>query len=129
MLLSGGQGGSYAAGSLVLKPVDDPQSAVWCAELCREIEGEGFRLSPPVAARSGEWTVEGWAAWRWVEGEHAPGRWGEVFEVARALHRALEGVPRPHFLDRRSDPWWIGARVAWGEGEPERPSPSRNRAG
>lgn len=119
VLLPGGERRTYAAGSLVLKPVADPQSAAWCAELCRDIEGEGFRVPPPVATRSGEWTVDGWAAWQWVEGEHAEGRWRAVFDVARAFHRALEGVSRPDFLDRRSDPWWVGAQVAWGEREPD----------
>ena len=121
MLLPGGQGGSYAAGSLVLKPTHDPQSTAWCAELCRDLSGEGFRVAPPVATRDGDWTVEGWAAWQWIEGEHIVGRWAETFDVARAFHRALEGVARPDFVDHRSDPWWVGAAVAWGECDADAP--------
>jgi len=120
--LPGGQGGSYAAGSLVLKPTGDPVSTAWCAELCRDLRGEGFRVAPPVATREGDWTVDGWAAWQWVEGEPAEDRWAAVFEVAEAFHRALEGIARPDFLHRRSDPWWVAAAVAWGEREPELPS-------
>jgi hypothetical protein len=74
VLLSGGQGGSYAAGSLVIKPTDDPQSTARCAELCRDLGGDGFRVATGGATRDGEWTVEGWAAWQWLEGEHAEGR-------------------------------------------------------
>jgi uncharacterized protein (TIGR02569 family) len=35
--------------------------------------------------------------------------------VGERFHAALRGIPRPPFLDRRSSPWAISDRVAWGE--------------
>src|SRR5206468_12896903 len=44
-----------------------------------------------------------------------PGRWGEIVEVGESFHRALAGVERPDFIDRRTHQWAIADRVAWGE--------------
>jgi len=38
-----------------------------------------------------------------------------VLSAGRAFHAALRQVPRPDFLDRRTHPWAVGDRVAWGE--------------
>ena len=59
--------------------------------------------------------VEGWCAWEAVEGRHEERRWGEILAVGERFHAALVGVPCPSFIARRTDPWAIGDRVAWGE--------------
>ena len=38
-----------------------------------------------------------------------------VIAVGERFHAAIAGVPRPPFLDRRTNHWAIGERVAWSE--------------
>ncbi len=114
--LSGGQGESWRADDLVLKPIGDADEAEWTAELLASLPEAGFRVPRPVAASSGAWTVAGWAAWSWVAGvHHKQARWTDILDICQALHVALEDVPRPLFLDRRTNPWTAGDRAAWGE--------------
>jgi Ser/Thr protein kinase RdoA (MazF antagonist) len=42
-------------------------------------------------------------------------RWPQVLEAGEAFHAVLVDQPRPAFLDRRTHPWSIGDRAAWGE--------------
>jgi uncharacterized protein (TIGR02569 family) len=63
--------------------------------------------------------IDGWSAWRWLEGEHTPRRWPEIIAAGEAFHQVLEGVERPTFIDRRAHPWAIGDKVAWGELPPD----------
>lgn len=117
--LSGGTTGRcYRVGDVVLKP-DQDEELVACidrvAAAAAAAPDARLRLPRPVAARSGGWTVSGWAALTFVEGRHEGGRWTEVLQAGRALHRAIERLPRPGYLDRRTDPWAAGDRAAWGE--------------
>lgn len=112
--LPGGQGSSWKAGTIVLKPVDDPMRAEETATLVAGLVEDGFRLARPVAARSGRFVESGWSAWLWVEGRHADDRWPEVVAVSVRLARVLAGRPRPAFLDRLDDPWVRAGRVAFG---------------
>ena len=52
---------------------------------------------------------------RFLEGRHEPGRWIEIIDVGRRLNRALAGVGRPDFLERRSSPWAEADRMTWDE--------------
>jgi len=112
----GGQGEAWRAAGVILKPVDDVEAATWIAQVLADVEEDGIRISRPVAATDGGFVVEGWQAWSVVAGAHdLASRWPEVIRAGQALNRALMGVPRPPFLDRRSDVWAAGDRVAWGE--------------
>jgi uncharacterized protein (TIGR02569 family) len=113
--LDGGQGASWRAGSLVLKPVDDPARAEEVAMLVAGLEEDGFRLARPVRAVEGRFVVSGWSAWHWVEGSHAEDRWPEVVDLSERLARVLAGHPRPALLDRLDDPWVRAGHVAFGE--------------
>jgi uncharacterized protein (TIGR02569 family) len=112
--LAGGEGRSWLAGDVVLKPADDEIAAAWAADLLARIQEDGFRVARPVATADGRWTFLGWTASRRVEGEHAP-RWTEVIGAGEAFHRAVRDEPRPGFLDTRDDPWATGDRAAWEE--------------
>lgn len=91
----------------------------WLAEHLPKIKEEGFRLPCPVPARDGRWVVDGWCAQKAVSGEHPQeGRWGEVIAAGERFHQASAHLPRPAFLDHRTDPWALGDRVAWGKTEP-----------
>lgn len=120
--LAGGEGRSVRVGDVVLKPAgDDLQAAEWLADTMASVPEEGFRVSRPLRTAEGAWTYGGWTASRYVPGtepDHgAAPRWLEIIAAGRAFHRALVGLPRPDFLDRRSDRWEIGNKVAWQERE------------
>lgn len=118
--LVGGQGRSVLAGGFVFKPADGSEDEVeWAASLFERLApGSGFRVPLPLRAVDGRSVVDGWAAGEFLAGETGPqGRWSGVLSAGRAFHAALRQVPRPDFLDRRTHPWAVGDRVAWGEQE------------
>jgi uncharacterized protein (TIGR02569 family) len=107
--LPGGTGRSWAAGPLVLKPLDlSLDGLAWQARVLSELDEEGFRVAPPEPR-----VVDGWTAWRRLDGAHEPGRWLDAIAAGERFHAALADVPRPAFLDERADPWSIGDRAAW----------------
>lgn len=116
--LPGGQGGAWRVGPLVLKHVGtDPvtvEEVRWLGTALESPMGL-VRIAVPVAATDRRWVVDGWAATRFVEGEPAGWRWGDVLEAGRAFHAAVAHLPRPSFLDRRRSPWDVGDRMAWGD--------------
>jgi uncharacterized protein (TIGR02569 family) len=117
--LAGGQGTSWRAGRVVLKPAEATSPYGWVAdELARLPDTAAFRLARPVASAGGEWVVGGWSASAWVGGRHVAGRWREKLAVSAALHAALAAVDVTGRAWNDS-PWAIGARVAWSE----RPAP------
>ncbi|BCJ47486.1 TIGR02569 family protein [Actinoplanes ianthinogenes] len=116
--LTGGQGTSWIAGDLVLKPDAGPLQE-WLARALADVTGDGFRLASPVPALDGAWIVHGWSATRWVQGAEPDystvSTWQQILAAGRAFHRALAQVDRPVFLDLRQD-WWAQAdRAAWRE--------------
>ncbi|WP_037914142.1 aminoglycoside phosphotransferase [Actinacidiphila yeochonensis] len=123
--LAGGQGRSVLVGGFVFKPVEDAEDAEeeaeWAASLFeRLVPGSGFRVPLPLRSGDGRSLVDGWTAWEFLPGEPGPqGHWAEVLRAGRAFHAALRDHPRPGFLDRRTHPWAVGDRVAWGEQDVE----------
>lgn len=114
--LAGGEGRSWRAGGVVLKPLDrSPEELEWEADLVTRTKGEGFRLPRPVRAVDGSLTVGGWYASEFLAGRHEPGRWPEIIDAGKAFHAAVRSEQRPAFFEWRTDPWSIGDRVAWGE--------------
>jgi hypothetical protein len=62
--------------------------------------------------------VEGWAAQSAMPGATCAedvADWRAIVDAARALHAATAGLARPALLDRRTDPWALADRAAWGE--------------
>jgi uncharacterized protein (TIGR02569 family) len=116
--LPGGQGTSWRAGGLVLKP-GGGRVYEWVAEALAEVDFSDVRVARPVAAGDGAWSVGGWTAARWVEGREpdpsAPFTWLEVVEAGRAFHRAVAHLARAGCLAARHDPWALADRAAWGE--------------
>lgn len=116
--LAGGQGSSWVAGDLVLKPDGGPV-AEWVAGVTAALSPVGVRIAPPVATVDGEWTHDGWSATRRVDGASpdfsSSSTWTVLIEAGRAFHRAVSQVSAPSCLDERTDPWALADRVAWGE--------------
>lgn len=116
--LPGGQGQSVRVGGCVLKPVPDPLEGDWTAGVFEALAGPGFRVPRPLRSADGRFVVEGWSAWRFIEGAHAGrngGRWRDTIAACEAFHRAIEGLARPAFMDTRADAWAVADRMAWGE--------------
>jgi uncharacterized protein (TIGR02569 family) len=114
--LEGGRGTSWRVDDVVFKPLDRrEESLAWQAEVFASLSCEGFRVSRPLRAQGGSLVVDGWSAGEALKGRHAERRWPEIIAVGERFHAALVGVPRPGFIERYTDPWAIGDRVAWGE--------------
>ncbi len=121
--LPGGQGTTWRAGQVVLKPADSARAGRWLAEVYDALTGPGFRVPRPVRAVTGDWVAHGWACYQWVPGaavdwSGVSPRWPEMVAVSRALHAALAGVPVPAWRGTVENPWTIGDQVAWGERDP-----------
>jgi uncharacterized protein (TIGR02569 family) len=116
--LIGGQGRSVLVGEFVFKPAEGSADEVeWAASLFESlVPDDGFRLPRQLRATDGRSVVDGWTASQFLAGEPGPREhWVGVLRAGRAFHAALRGVSRPDFLDRRTHPWAVGDRVAWGE--------------
>lgn len=114
----GGQGWVWRCGGAVLKPVGLALEAEWGAEVFASLEQVGFTVPRPIPAKQGGYVYRGWAASEFIAGEHPPvGRLAERFEVSRAFHAALSGVPDPGFFKERFDPWSIADRRVWGHAD------------
>lgn len=122
--LTGGQGTAFAVGDGVLKPAGT--DAGWIATTMAGVVEDGFRVPRPLRAGDA-WVVDGWAAWTRLEGRHrlhdAP--WPEAIAVAERFTAALRDVARPAHLRRRTDPWALADRAAWGEGRVDMPAALR----
>lgn len=117
--IRGGQGESWRSEGLVLKPVSSAPEAEWTADLLHALPEDGFRVARPRASASGDWVVDGWAAFEHVPGEQQWEDWATVLPAVRALHQALAEVERPVFLDARHTVWDQGDRAAWSEEIPQ----------
>jgi hypothetical protein len=103
--LTGGQGKSWRAGDIVFKPLDAlPEALEWQASVLPQVPSTHIRVAPPIRAGDGRFVVDGWTAWKHVEGKHADRRWPEIIQAGVDFHRALAAVPRPEFIARYDDP-------------------------
>lgn len=121
--LDGGEGMSWRARSIVLKPAGPATEVAWVGEFTESLDrGGDVRVARNVRTTAGAYVCEGWAATEWLEGQHRNDRWDETLAAARSFHdAALKAAPEwPAFMRDRSDPWSRATRVAWGE----KPMPS-----
>ncbi len=110
---------AWRAGNLVIKRADlGEDELAWQARVIPRVARDGFRLARWIAAADGSLCVHGWCASEYLPGRHELGRWAEIVAVGDRLHASLHGSPRPPFLQRRSGPWTVADRVAWGESPP-----------
>jgi uncharacterized protein (TIGR02569 family) len=120
--LAGGQGQSVLVGGFVFKPAEGAEDEVeWAASLFEKLVPDSrFRVPLPLRAADGRCLVDGWTASEFLTGEPGPrGHWADVLGAGRAFHAALRQYSRPDFLDRRTHPWAVADRVAWGEQDVE----------
>lgn len=107
-------GGGWLAGDIVLRPVVDRPYTMWLSQTLQHIDVPDLRIGKPLRSTDGRYVLGGWAAYR-----HVPGRpeyrVDSVMLAAVKLHQATVGLPRPEFLDERTDIYAIADRMAWGE--------------
>lgn len=115
VLLPGGEGRTYRARNIILKPADNERETSWIAETLNGIKRGGFRLPLYIKSTTGKWVVNGWSAQQYVEGRHSKTRWKEVIETCVLFHKALRRVPKPTFISKKMSPWSVADRIAWGE--------------
>jgi uncharacterized protein (TIGR02569 family) len=114
--LPGGQGGTWRLGEAVLKPSQGEDFVRWVSHLLARLDGRrDFRVSPPLRARDGSWSVAGWTAWRHQPGAHQPGRWLDIVRVGDIFHESIQEETLPAFLSGRTDRWAVADHFAWGE--------------
>jgi len=113
-LLSGGEGNSYLAGNMVLKPIDNIDEATWVADLMNVIVEDGFRVAKPIKSKNGTWIYRGWTAFKYLEGETSKKRWKEKIEVSHNFHKALVYCKRPAFFDTKTNPYVVADQMTWG---------------
>lgn len=118
--LEGGQGQTWRAGPVVLRPHGDAQEARWRSDTLAHLRHtDAFRTPRPVPTvaedgRAGGWLAGGWEAWEWLRGATDPTRVEDVIAAGTAFHRALADLPRPDFLDTIDGPWATADRMTWG---------------
>lgn len=115
ILLTGGQGGTYKTGNIVLKPTINIIEAEWVANILNSLKNDKFRIAKPVKANNGQWAFNNWIAFEFVSGQYINNRFEEIYKVSVDFHESLKNIPRPDFFDTRNDPWAIADRMAWGE--------------
>ena len=115
--IAGGQGTTFRAGSVVLKPAGDPVEADWLASVLDVLPTPPeIRVIEPRRALDGRWVVDGWSAWEHLEGHERAGAWREALEVSDAFHAATAAVAWSPAM-ATDHPWAVGAAFAWGEVE------------
>lgn len=118
--LPGGMGHSYRVtsshGSLVIKPAPYPEEAQWLGETFAQLpDAPDVRIPRAVVSTAGKWIADDHVCWTWLDGRDGVGRYSEKLAASRAFHRTTRVLEKPAFIDRRSDPWAMADRVAWGE--------------
>jgi uncharacterized protein (TIGR02569 family) len=113
--LSGGEGTSFLAGTLVLKPISTEAETIWRSELMTQLKQDRFRVALPQKTLTGEWSYQGWEASTFIEGQPSTGRVMEKIAVSRQFHRQLLHVPKPSFIEAATHPWAVADRMVWGE--------------
>ncbi|WP_028848942.1 TIGR02569 family protein [Thermocrispum agreste] len=117
-------GSGWRGDGVVLRPATDSVEAVWAARALGSIVLPDVRIARPSRATDGRAIVGGWMAYRLAAGsgdevaEERPSV-EEIVLVSVKLHQALINVPRPDFIDKRTDVLARADRVAWGEEEVE----------
>jgi hypothetical protein len=117
--LTGGKGGTWRVGDVVLKPAEGDAEVRWrSGVLARLPQSPHFRIARPVRAAGGDWVAGGWEATRAVAGQPDPHRVDDVIRTGAAFHEAVAAVPRPGLLDHRDNPWEYGNKLAFADGLP-----------
>jgi len=116
VLLKGGQGTTFRAGTIVIKPADGIEEAAWLATTFDGIPASAeIRIPKPVLSVHGNWIEDRFVAWSFIEGEPSASAYREKSDACDAYHRLVRRIAKPDFIGTRTDPWSVTDRKAWGE--------------
>ncbi|MQA10791.1 MAG: TIGR02569 family protein [Pseudonocardiaceae bacterium] len=113
-----GTGPVWRCGEIALKPVVNTAEAAWIAQTLDTLDVPGLRIARPLRSSDGRWVVGGWTAMRYLAGRFEP-RYDEVVGVSIRLHDAAARLPKPPFLEGRTDVFAQADRAAYGENDIE----------
>ncbi len=112
--LAGGQGTTYRAGEIVLKPAEGDDGGAWAAELFDSLpESADVRFARPIKSVRGSWIHDGYVAWSFLSGDHIKGQYGDKLKASRAFHSLLSNAPKPLFVGSASSSWLAADLVVW----------------
>ncbi|MEU5693734.1 TIGR02569 family protein [Actinosynnema sp. NPDC020468] len=111
-LIDGGP--AWRCGDAAIRPAGKPAEATWVAKTLDALTVENLRVARPLRSTDGRYVVGGWAATKYLSGRAEP-RHDEVVAVATRLHTATADLPKPRFLDARTDLFATADRIAWDE--------------
>jgi uncharacterized protein (TIGR02569 family) len=113
-LIDGGP--AWRCGDAAIRPAGKPAEATWVARTLDALDVPNLRVSRPLRSTDGRYVVGGWAATKYLAGRAEP-RYDEVVAVAVRLHQATADLPRPRFIDARTDVFAVADRCSWDEYE------------
>lgn len=111
-LIDGGP--AWRCGDATIRPAPKPAEATWIAKTLDGLDVHHLRIGRPLRSTDGRYVVGGWSATKFLAGR-AEARHDEVIAVAQRLHQATAELPKPRFLDARTDVFAVADRKAWGE--------------
>ncbi|MFC3890048.1 TIGR02569 family protein [Lentzea rhizosphaerae] len=111
-LIDGGP--AWRCGDATIRPAPKPAEATWIAKTLDGLDVPNLRVGRPLRSTDGRYVVGGWSATKFLAGR-AEARHDEVIAVAQRLHQATAELPKPRFLDARTDVFAVADRLAWGE--------------
>jgi uncharacterized protein (TIGR02569 family) len=109
---------TYRSGNIVLRNLGESRqdAGIWHAEFFSQIQENGFRISRPIRASDGSWTVRGWVAEQFLEGRHATkGDVDSIINAATHFHEAIAGTPLPEYRKKYQTIWDRADQWAWSE--------------
>lgn len=111
--LESGQGTTFVAGNVILKPAESETAAEWMAEAFAQLpESPTVRFARPVRSIRGAWVYRGYVAWTLLEGEHERGQYDKKLLASEAFHSLLKPIEKPAFLNAPASSWAAADLVA-----------------
>lgn len=114
-LLKGGQGITWRVGKYIVKPTINEEETIWCAEIIGQLSQDSYRVPRYKKTQENQWVYQGWSVVEFIEGEHIKNHWEEKISACEGFSNLLTNIPKPNFIEKRTDPWSIASRMAWGE--------------
>lgn len=111
--LEGGQGESYRAGEVVIKPVPHRDEYLWFAELFENNELLSRFYTRPVKSIDGNYIEHGYCATRFIPGKFLTDKMESKIEITREFCSLLKNIPKPSTMDSWVSPWTQAQDIAW----------------
>lgn len=115
ILIKGGQGTTWKAGKFILKPISSEEEVDWCATTIEKLPRDFFRIPKYLKTTDGKYSIDGWCALEFIEGEHMKDCWEEKVVVCKGFNNLLVDLLKPDFIEKRTNPWAIADKMVFEE--------------